>query len=178
MGKYTNFNRLSSSGKDELFIRFAQAIATLKNSIEVAEFVKDLLSEEEVWMLARRLKIAELLQEGLTYQQIRKVIKVSDTTIAKVHTWLKTYGEGYRTVIARIKKYDPKPADLSSPWRKLKQSYPMYYWPELLLEQIVSNASKREKERLRQTVQELKGKTKLAKQLKLIFQSDKHYHSR
>lgn len=177
MAKFKNFKRLSAKDKDELFIRFAQAVATLKNSTEVAEFIKDLLSEEEVWMLARRLKIAELLQEGFTYEQIRNSVKVSDTTIAKVHLWLKTYGNGYRTVISRTKKLDPKPVDFNSPWRQLQNKYPMYFWPQIVLRQIVQSANSRERARLSKVVYELKGKTKLARQLEnLLF--NKYYHSR
>ncbi len=143
-------------------------MATLGNPSDAAEFLKDLLSEAELLMLARRLQIAELLIEGLTYEQIRKEIKVSFGTIARVQTWLTLYGEGYRKILKRIAKKGKNSAGLSS-FDKVKRKYPMYYWPELLLDEIVKSANKREKNRLQKIVEQLKDKTKLSRQLSSLL---------
>ena len=165
MGKFTNINRLSKKEQEELFIHFAQSLNAIHNSIEAANFIKDLLSESEALMLARRLQVAELLMQGLTYQQIRKISKISFSTIARVQTWLKLYGDGYRTIIQRTQKAPAAKFEGVMGWRQLKQKYPMYFWPELLLREIAKSASAREKKRLLKVVEELRGKTKLAKQL-------------
>ena len=44
-------------------------------------------------MLARRLQVARLLMNGYTYEDIEKEMKVINTTIAKVQTWLNLYGD-------------------------------------------------------------------------------------
>ncbi len=173
MGKFTNTRRLSKDQQNELFIRFSKALAAVKNPVEAANFIKDLFSEQEALMLARRLQIAELLNDGLTYEDIRKAMKVSHTTIAKVQTWLSLYGEGYRMVLKRTTE-KTKNSELSRPWRTLKKSYPMYFWPQLLLEEIVKTANKREKQKLLNVVNGLREKTKLSNELLKILKFDQN----
>ncbi|OGE81804.1 MAG: hypothetical protein A3H72_01805 [Candidatus Doudnabacteria bacterium RIFCSPLOWO2_02_FULL_48_8] len=161
--------KLTKSEQNELFMKLARAVASLHNPVEVAQFLKDLLSEPESFMLARRLQIADLLMQGLTYEQIRKKIKVAYATIAKVQTWLQVYGEGYRTVIQRINKPSIADEDETKPFAKLKRKYPMYFWPELLLKEIVRAANKRERERLLKVVSQMKEKTGLSKELTVLL---------
>lgn len=158
-------NRLTKQEQEGLFIKLAKSLSLLRNPVEMAQFLKDLLSEVEVLMLARRLQIAESLIEGLTYEQIREEMKVSKGTIARVQTWLDLYGEGYRTVVKRIAKKDKPQDELSKPFARVKRKYPMYYWPELLLEEIIKTANTREKQRLVKVVEQLRDKTQLSKEL-------------
>lgn len=150
-------------------MKLAKAVASLHNSVEVAQFLKDLLSEPEAFMLARRLQIADLLMQGLTYDEIRKRLKVAHATIAKVQTWLQVYGEGYRIAIQRISKPSIADENESKPFAKLKRKYPLYFWPELLLKEIVRTANKRERERLLKVVGQMKEKTALAKELGVLL---------
>ncbi|MBI4049688.1 MAG: hypothetical protein HY395_02615 [Candidatus Doudnabacteria bacterium] len=161
--------KLSKSEQNELFMKLARAVAVLHSPVEVAQFLKDILSEPEVFMLARRLQIADLLMQGLTYDEIRKRIKVAYGTIAKVQTWLEIYGEGYRTAIRRINKPTVAGEDDSKPFEKLKRKYPMYFWPELLLKEILKTARKRERQRLLKVVGQMKDKTALAKELNVLL---------
>jgi TrpR-related protein YerC/YecD len=171
MGKFTVINRLSKKETNELFIRFVSAIGALRNSVEAANFVKDLLSEQEAIMLARRLQIADLLIQEFTYEQIKKVMRVSDGTVARVQTWLKLYGEGYRMVVERLRKKTGNHEYGPVSWRGLKRRYPMYYWPQLLLAEIIKSANARERRRLEQVAAKLKEKNKIARQLADIFKA-------
>ena len=173
MGKFTNTHKLSKQQQNELFINFAKALATLKSSVEAANFIRDLFSKQESLMLARRLQIAELLNQGLTYAQIRKVMKVSENTIANVRVWLELYGDGYRTVLERTKTSEPKSDEGPLSWRNIKRKYPLYFWPQLLLEEIVKSANKREKQRLWKVIESLEEKTKLSKNLTKILTEQK-----
>lgn len=166
---YTVKRLLSKQQQTDLFIKLAKAITLLHSTEEVAHFLKDLLSESEVLMLARRLQIAELLTDGQTYEQIKSEVKVSFGTIARVQTWLELYGEGYRTVIGRSAKRE-KQNDFDKPFAKAKRKYPVYFWPQLVLEEIVKNASQREKQRLQKVVEQLRDKTQLSKQLTKLLQ--------
>ena len=156
--------KLNKSQQEELFVKFCKSLALLHGSVEMAQFFKDLLSEVEVLMLARRLQIAELLMAGETYEQIRQEMKVSKNTIARVQTWLELYGDGYRTVINRSSKAELTNKD-DQPFAKVKRKYPIYFWPQLVLEEIVKNASGREKHRLQKIIGQMKEKTQLSKQL-------------
>src|SRR3989344_4793003 len=124
--------KLSKQEQTDLFIKLSKALSLLHSSEEMAHLLKDLLSEAEVLMLARRLQIAELLLEGLTFDEIRKNIKAGPNTIAKIQTWLELHGEGYRTVAKRNSKKDSNSRESSKSFGKLKRKYPMYFWPELI----------------------------------------------
>lgn len=81
---------------------FWTSIAELKNRDEVKAFFKDLLSESEAIMLARRIKIAQRLLQGVEYEEIQKELHVGRSTIASVHQWLTSGFQGYEIA---IKKY-------------------------------------------------------------------------
>lgn len=177
MGKYSAIKKMSRQAQEELFIDFAKALSSVRNSVEAANFIRDLLSEAEVVMLARRLQVARLLMNGYTYEDIEREMKVSNTTIAKVQTWLNLYGDGYRTIVERIKDKAVEKHEGPLSWSKVKKKYPMYFWPELILKEIVKSANKREKEKLAKVVSSLKEKTKLSKELMQILSSSKSYHT-
>ena len=165
MAKYKNIHKLPKSKQDELFAYFARALAKIKNPTEAASFIRDIYTEQEALLLARRLQIAELLNQGLTYDEIHKLTKASHGTIAKIQVWLRSYGDGCRLMIKRMgaSKKPKYEADLG--WKHLKRKYPMYFWPELLVNEIIKNASNREKQRLLKVIGEMREKTKLTKQL-------------
>lgn len=177
MGKYTASKKLSKQEQEELFVDFAKSLASVHNSVEAANFIRDLLSEAEVIMLARRLQIARLLMDGYTYEEIQKEMKASNTTVAKVQTWLNLYGEGYRMIVERTKSKIKSSADPPLSWSRAKRKYPMYFWPELLLKEIVNSANKREQQKLLKVIGALKQKTRLSKDLTKILLSSKHYHT-
>ena len=175
MAKYSNIKRLPKQAQAELFLLLVDAIAGKKKT-EAAQVLRDLLSEQEAAMIARRMKIAILLENGYTYQQIRREIPVSDSTIAKIQLWLNTYGDGFRLAIANLEK-NPSTNRHSLEtdklgWRKMKRKYPMYFWPQILLEEIVKSANKRERKRLAYIVNELHDKTPLTKELQKVLKQN------
>ncbi len=172
MGKFDAVKRLSKKEIDELFIDFAKALASLNNAVEVANFIKDLLTEQEVVILARRLQIARLLEQDYTYEQIHKVMKVGNSTVAKVHSWMNLYGDGFRMVLKRTKTQIENRESDKNPlsWSKHKRKYPMHHWPELILEQIIKSANAKEKQKLLAAVSTMKEKTKLNNQIMKLLQ--------
>ena len=56
-------------------------------------FIEDLFSQEETLDLAQRLKIAKLILEGKTYEEIAAEIPVSTSTISKIGQVIK-FGKG------------------------------------------------------------------------------------
>lgn len=167
---------------ERIFFKLAAAIASMKNPGEASKFLRDILSYQEAEMVAVRLRIAELLEEGETYDEIRKKVKVGPGTIARIHEWLKVSGDGLRMALERTKGKDEVPfkkvgqrgfvSDMI--WRDVKKRYPMYYWPELLLEGIVLSANKRQKEKMQNVLEELnrsKVKSEIASHIKKILSS-------
>ncbi|MEK7508242.1 MAG: hypothetical protein AAB568_00080, partial [Patescibacteria group bacterium] len=97
--------------------------------------------------------------------------KVSPQTIARVNAWLGQSGVGYRLVIERSKDVTVpayKGVEMTSDWAKIKRRYPMYFWPQLLLEDIVRGANNHQRQKLLNTLRVLKKsgqKNKLFNQL-------------
>jgi len=117
-------------------------------------------------MLAKRLKIAKLLIEGKTYEGICKELKVSMGTIARINVWLAQSGEGFRSAVN--KSGDFKEVDKPR-WHGIKRKYPMYYWPEILLKEIIYSANKKQRERLQGIIDTLDEKTVLTKKIDTIL---------
>ncbi len=176
--------RLSPREVEKYFYQLCLAVSKTNNIKESAMLMRDLLTDQESEMLARRLKIAELLLDDLTYSEIRKQTKASPITIAKVQEWLKISGEGYRLAVERTKNKLPKEKNENIdflPLNALKRKYPMYYWPEILIEELVKSANKRQRKRFQNVIKEMrkiKRKTALHRKLEKMLAEGQKYSSR
>jgi len=65
----------------------------VKTKKDLNSFIEDLFSQEETLDLAQRLKIAKLILEGRTYEEIAAEITVSTSTISKIGQVIK-FGKG------------------------------------------------------------------------------------
>ncbi len=81
---------------------FESALADLKKSQDIRNFVDDLLTPTEKIMLAKRLAIAVLLAKGYNYRQIADVLKLSSGTITAVLKHQFINGQGYSVVVKKI----------------------------------------------------------------------------
>ena len=162
---------------EKIFFKLCESIASMKNADEASQFLRDILSYPEAEMIAMRLRVAERIEEGKTYDEIRREVKVSPNTIAKIQEWLKVSGEGFRLALERTKGSGKAPFESAGQrgfvsdalWRNVKKRYPMYHWPELLLEEIMLSANKKQKEKMRNALKELEKaqvKTEISKQLR------------
>src|SRR3990170_269503 len=66
-------------------------------------FIEDLFSPEETLDLAQRLKIAKLILDGKTYEEIAALIPVSTSTISKIGQVIK-FGKGGLTLLHQSTK--------------------------------------------------------------------------
>ena len=65
----------------------------VKTKKDLTIFIEDLFSQEETLDLAQRLKIAKLILDGKTYEEIAAEIPVSTSTISKIGKVIK-FGKG------------------------------------------------------------------------------------
>lgn len=181
MAKFSRIPKLTKQEQEKLLIEFCRAFVEIKTAEEAAQFIKDLLSKQEAEMLAKRIAIARLLIRGKTYQEIRSNLKVSNGTIARINHWLETSGEGYRLVVNRVKPEEIEKTrtqelieELDKPfsWKLFKRKYPLYFWPDLLIEEIVKSTSKKHKERLRSILGKFEDKEDLFKELNILLKSE------
>ncbi|MBI2888405.1 MAG: DNA-binding transcriptional regulator [Candidatus Liptonbacteria bacterium] len=84
--------------------RLVRAILALQTEEETANFLRDLLTKNEIGELARRLTAAEMLSRKESYAAVEKATGLSSTTVARVAKWLKGKEGGYRTILARLRK--------------------------------------------------------------------------
>ncbi len=71
----------------------ATTLRKLKSSKDLSAFLEDLLTEEEILDLAQRIKIAKLILEGKTYDEIAIKVQTSTSTVSKIGQIIK-YGKG------------------------------------------------------------------------------------
>ncbi len=88
--------------KDKNIERLLNAFLVLKTETEVRSFLRDLMTEKEILEFSKRLRAAEMLNQGQIYTEIEEETRLSSTTVARVAKWLKSEGGGYKTIISRL----------------------------------------------------------------------------
>ena len=80
-----------------------RAILTLKTEEEVANYLLDICTVNEIATLAQRQQVAFLLRDDLTYNEIEEKTGASTATISRVKRSLVQGGEGYDAALRRLK---------------------------------------------------------------------------
>jgi uncharacterized protein YerC len=99
--------RIPKEQKRELEEELLGVLLKFHLSQDGVRFMRTLLTESEVVMLARRLRIARQLLQGRSYRWIAKNLRVGLDTIEKVHHWLDEKFEDYRSVLPPLVKRGP-----------------------------------------------------------------------
>jgi TrpR-related protein YerC/YecD len=87
-----------SKETDELF----SAIASLRTVGECYSFFEDVCTIKEITEMAQRLRVAKMLSQGISYQNICKETGVSTATISRVNKCLEYGNGGYRLAMDRM----------------------------------------------------------------------------
>ena len=90
-------------GKKEKNGALYKAILTLKTEEECYAFFQDLCTVSELRAMEQRFEVAELLSQGMIYNDILERTGASSATISRVNRCLHYGAEGYHTVIPRLK---------------------------------------------------------------------------
>lgn len=168
--KVRRLDKLSKKDQEELVFDLVNALVQARTVGDAALFLQDLLTKGEMKILARRLRIAKLLLSGMTYRQIETALHVSHATVAKIAVWLEDQGDGFRKIVEKLPRQKaPDSWTERSEWDSLKRQYSLYFWPELLLGEIVKSANKRQKERIRNVLEKLEQKSDLHKKIEQML---------
>lgn len=81
-----------------------KALVALKTEEEAERFLDDLCTISEVLEFSKRLEVARLLREGVTYSEICARTGLSTATITRVNRCLKYGSGGYRVVLDRLEE--------------------------------------------------------------------------
>lgn len=141
-----NPRNLDSEDKMKYLDLLWTSVAQLETREEVKQFFKDLLSQSEAIMLARRIEIAKRLLEGNSYDEIARNLRVGQDTIARIQRWLTSGFGGYKKAISGFNKEldrrfnGSRVAKVTKPYsfNWLKQKYPFQF----LLFNLISDKEK------------------------------------
>jgi len=80
----------------------SEALLCLETSQEMKQFLEDLCTPAEIEAMVDRWRVAQLVNQGYSYRDIREITEVSVTTIGRVARFMEMGTGGYRTVLERI----------------------------------------------------------------------------
>ena len=169
------YYKLPDKEKEALLQEFCEAISVLEDPQEIMNFLTDLLTGQEVIMLAKRIKAAKFLIEGKNYKEIQAAINMGQSTISRISQWLIESGEGFRVIAERTKKKEPKETKLlnleaaKEEWKRTKGRYPIAFWPQLLVEDIMRTMNKKQKDKIRLALKKLDQKSDIYKNINKII---------
>ena len=81
-----------------------EAILALRDQEECRAFFQDLCTVAELKAMAQRLEVAQLLDQGLIYNDILQRTGASSATISRVNRALQYGADGYKTVLPRLNR--------------------------------------------------------------------------
>jgi len=79
-----------------------EALAKINKPEEMAKFLRDVLTLEEIEEASRRLLIAGKLKEGKGVREIAKEFGVSTTTVVRINYWLHHGMGGYDIALEKL----------------------------------------------------------------------------
>lgn len=79
-----------------------EAFLGLTDVDECRAFLSDLMTIGEITDFALRLKVARLLAQGATYEQVAHATGASTATISRIRRFVDHGRGGYRTVVGRL----------------------------------------------------------------------------
>jgi TrpR-related protein YerC/YecD len=82
----------------------SEALLSLESAQEVRLFLEDLCTPAEVEAMVDRWRVAQLVDQGYSYRDIREMTEVSVTTIGRVARFIEHGTGGYRTALDRMEK--------------------------------------------------------------------------
>jgi len=71
---------------------FYQLIADIKTPEEAKEILPVVIPQTEIASIAKKIYLAKLLKEGVSYSKIREELGVSSATISQTAKWIKKSG--------------------------------------------------------------------------------------
>jgi TrpR-related protein YerC/YecD len=83
--------------------KLVQVIMAMKCENDLQDFLRDLLTLGELDDISRRWRVAELLNQGLTYREISKQTGHSTATVTKIAYWVNNGVGGYQKALEKVK---------------------------------------------------------------------------
>lgn len=91
------------SWKTSKILKLAKAFSGLDNPADMANFLRDLCTMDELTELSNRWDIVLMLEKNISYRKIAEKTGVSTTTITRIAWWLQNGEGGYKTALQKLK---------------------------------------------------------------------------
>lgn len=85
---------------------FFDAVLGLRDKEECYAFFEDICTVSELQAMAQRLYVAQLLDKGMTYQEISAATGASTATISRINKCLEYGTDGYKAALRRLKEHE------------------------------------------------------------------------
>ena len=95
---------LMKSFHTELTEYFYNAVLKLRSAEECRAFFEDVCTVKELQDISQRLRVAQMLDEGKSYQEVSRETGASTATISRVNKCLVYGNGGYNTVMKRLEE--------------------------------------------------------------------------
>ncbi|MBE6544354.1 MAG: hypothetical protein E7675_08145 [Ruminococcaceae bacterium] len=90
--------KLNDANVEMLF----KAMLSLESLEECYDFFEDICTLDEIQSIAKRLRAAKMLKDGMVYNEINEKTGLSTATISRVNRSMKYGNGGYDMVFSRI----------------------------------------------------------------------------
>lgn len=163
--KEKRLEKFSQDEQEDLMFDLINAFALANNPLDSALLIQDLLTEDEIKNLAKRLRITRLLIDGDTHEDIVRELHCSFATVTKVRIWLDNAGDGLKKVIKRL----PKRRKVYIPKKIPGTGYGL---PNIIAYYVSANLKDKEEKKLSRFLQNMKEKTAKDQDLKEQISSE------
>lgn len=89
--------------KSEKAQKLYKILAELSKPDDIAAFLRDIMTLEELDETIRRFEVASLLKQGKTNRDIVQQTKMSSATISRINYWLHHGTGGYDLALKKLK---------------------------------------------------------------------------
>lgn len=169
MGKFNYFSykqkrleKFSVKEQEDLVFDLINAFALANNPLDCALLLNDLLTEDEIKDLAKRLRIAKLILAGDTHEEIVQEVHCSFATVTKVRIWLNNAGEGLKKIIKKLPERSKTPVIKKTPGVG-------YGLPDIIAYYISTALKTKEDKSLKKFMTNMQEKTSVDRDLKKEF---------
>ncbi|MCL5438590.1 MAG: trp operon repressor [Patescibacteria group bacterium] len=97
-------NKLSKKAEAKLIDSFNQVLTHITRGDEMVSFLDSLLTPTEKIMLAKRLAIIVLIEEGLPDSQISSILNVTRMTASKMQLFYEARGSGFKIGLKKLEE--------------------------------------------------------------------------
>lgn len=95
--------------------QFAEVLVMLNDKESMQNFLRDVMTENEITEISSRLEAARMLKNGCKYTEIVKETSLSSRTVARISHWLQDGCDGYEIALTALAERNQENAPARTP---------------------------------------------------------------